>query len=176
MLALLLILAIPISPAAAANADFDPVTGYRIAHYRGVVPAPPQGVVRIDAAAAQRLWAGRRAVFIDLTPAEGGQRDPVSGAWSLAQMHRSIPRAHWFPEAGRGVPRADIAAWFDRGVARIAGKHRTIVAFCLADCWMSWNAALRLHRAGHTDVRWFAEGLDGWRDIAGPTVIATPAQ
>jgi PQQ-dependent catabolism-associated CXXCW motif protein len=155
--------------------DFDPVTRYRTAHYRGIVPAAPEGVLRIDARAARLLWRQRRALFIDLTPAEGGQRDARSGRWTLAVPHRTIPRAHWFPEAGRGVPAPEIAGWFTKGVARLATRRRTIVVFCLADCWMSWNAALRLHRAGYRDVRWFADGLDGWRDTGGPTVVATPA-
>ncbi len=160
--------------AAAASADFDPVTRYRIAHYRGVVDRAPEGVLKIDAQRAHRLWRDRAAIFIDLTPAEGGQRDPDTGRWTLAEPHRSIPGAHWFPEAGRGVPAPEIAAWFTDGVTRLAARKRTIVAFCLADCWMSWNAALRLHRMGYHDVRWFAEGLDGWRDIGAPTVAATP--
>jgi PQQ-dependent catabolism-associated CXXCW motif protein len=169
MLALLMALTAP------GASDFDPVTGYRTGHYRGIIRQAPEAVIRVDAPTAKRLWVEKRAVFIDLTPAEGGQRDPVSGKWSLVEVHRTIPRAHWFPEAGRGVLARGIEIWFTRGVARLATKRRTIVAFCLADCWMSWNAALRLRRAGYTDVRWFADGLDGWRDINGPTVIATPA-
>jgi len=26
--------------------------------------------------------------------------------------------------------------------------RRTLIVFCLADCWMSWNAAWRLSRIG----------------------------
>jgi len=26
--------------------------------------------------------------------------------------------------------------------------RRTLIVFCLADCWMSWNAAWRLSHAG----------------------------
>lgn len=162
-----------------AQADpvlFDPVQGYRIAHYRAVVPAPPEGVTRIDGAEARRLWRTRGALFLDVTPAEGGVRDGTTGAWKLAAPHASIPRAHWYPEAGRGVLGDGIGPWFLGGVARLhrANPRAPIVVFCLADCWMSWNAALRLHRAGYRDVRWYADGLDGWREQRLPLDEASP--
>ena len=49
-----------------------------------------------------------------------------------------------------------------------------IVTFCLDDCWMSWNAAKRLHALGYTNVWWLAEGTDGWRDLGRPLIDATP--
>jgi PQQ-dependent catabolism-associated CXXCW motif protein len=166
-----LLLALPTDPG-----SFDPVTGYRIAHYRGVVPAAPEGVRRIDDAEVLSLQRHRAALFLDVTPADGGHRDADSGAWHLAEQHETIPGAHWFPEAGRGVVDPAIAAWFDAGVARLAhGEHRRpIVIFCRADCWMSWNAAIRLHRAGYRDVRWYANGADGWRDLGRPLSALTP--
>jgi PQQ-dependent catabolism-associated CXXCW motif protein len=153
-----------ISPADDA-ASFDPATGYRIAHYRGVVPAAPEGVGRIGIDAVAKS-ARDGAILIDVTPAEGGMRDAAFGRWRLAAPHASIPGAHWFPEAGRGTLANGIEPWFLGGVQRLAGRHRgkPLVVFCLADCWMSWNAAMRLHRAGHPDVLWFAEGIDGWRE------------
>ncbi len=148
------------------NADFDAATGYRIAHYRAIVPAPPEGVRRLgidDVIAAVR---DRRAILIDVTPAEGGVRDAATGHWRLAIPHRSIPGALWFPEAGRGVLADGIEPWFLDGVRRSANRRpgRPIIVFCLADCWMSWNAALRLRRAGFQNVFWFAEGANGWQE------------
>ncbi|KQU46980.1 rhodanese [Sphingomonas sp. Leaf339] len=153
---------------------FDPVSGYRIAAYRGVVPDPPPGVPQINAAAVAAL--GDRAVLIDVVPAEGAVRDTATGMWRLARPAVSIPRAHWFPEAGRGVPDPAIARWFLDGVRTLAAAQprAPIVVFCLADCWMSWNAALRLRRAGYTQVRWFAEGSDGWRDLGRGLVPVAP--
>jgi len=149
--------------------------GYRIAHYRGPIFAAPEGVRRIAAREAVRLRPGRDAIFIDVLPAEGGHRDE-EGRWHLATSHASIPGAHWFPEAGRGEPDPAIAAGFVQGIAHLsAGRpDRPLVVFCLADCWMSWNAALRLHRLGYRDVRWLADGLDGWRDLGQPLRRAVP--
>jgi PQQ-dependent catabolism-associated CXXCW motif protein len=166
------------TPAAAAPdpALFDPVTGYRIAHYRGVVGAPPPGVVRIDDGQAAALHDAGTALFLDVTPAAGGVRDAATGAWHLAEPHVTIAGAHWFPEAGRGPPDPAIDAWFGTSVKRLARGHasRTIVVFCLADCWMSWNAGWKLVRAGYRDVRWYANGADGWRDLGRPLVDAKP--
>ncbi len=156
---------------------FDPVQGYRLNHYRGVIPAPPEGVTRITTAQVVSFWRSHHAIFIDVAPAEGGVRDPATNRWSLAEPHGSIPGARWFPEAGRGVLADGIGPWFLRGVAR---AHRVrpgdpIIVYCLADCWMSWNAALRLHRAGYRDVRWYADGMDGWREAGLPTADVNPA-
>jgi PQQ-dependent catabolism-associated CXXCW motif protein len=49
-----------------------------------------------------------------------------------------------------------------------------IVTFCLADCWMSWNAARRLRSLGYANVWWLAEGTDGWRELGLPLVDTVP--
>ena len=71
---------------------------------------------------------------------------------------------------------SDIGPWFEQGVFRLTHgrRDRMIVTFCLDDCWMSWNAAKRLHALGYTNVWWLAEGTDGWRDLGRPLVEATP--
>lgn len=149
--------------------------GYRIAHYRAPVPAAPDGVGRIAPAATAQLRADRDAVLIDVLPAEGGHREE-DGRWRLARDRPSIPGAHWFPEAGRGELAPGVGSWFERGVARLTGraKGRMIVTFCLADCWMSWNAARRLRALGYTNVWWLAEGTDGWRDLGLPLTPVVP--
>ena len=154
---------------------FDPIQGYRLTHYRGVVPAPPDGVTWVDGAAVRTLWRTHRAIFIDASPA-AGLRDAATGRWSLYDAHRTVPGAHWFPDSGRGVIADEVDRWLTRGARRLQAGHRgmPVVVFCYADCWMSWNAALRLRRAGVRDVRWYAEGLDGWRDMDLPTVTAKP--
>jgi hypothetical protein len=74
-----------IAPAAATpDARFDARSGYRIADYRGVVPAPPPGVARIDAATVAALVDAGRATLIDVVPAEGAVRT-ADGAVSRAR-------------------------------------------------------------------------------------------
>jgi PQQ-dependent catabolism-associated CXXCW motif protein len=37
-----------------------------------------------------------------------------------------------------------------------------IVFYCLASCWMSWNAAKRALAIGYRRVAWYPDGTDGW--------------
>ena len=154
---------------------FDPVTGYRIVHYRGVVAKAPEGVERIDTTRARALWR-IGAIFIDVNPAAGAVRDDATGHWKLAEPHPSVPGVYWFPETGRGTLEPAIEHYFLEGVSKLsrARPAKAIVIFCQADCWMSWNAALRLHRAGFTKIVWFADGLDGWKEASLPVALATP--
>ncbi|MDI1294562.1 MAG: rhodanese [bacterium] len=175
---LLAMLLLSFTVPARAGTDAEPLfgaDGYRIAHYRGPVARPPDGVHRIAPAAAAQLRADVDAIFIDVLPAEGGHRDG-NGRWRLAQDRPTIAGAHWFPEAGRGALSPEIADWFARGIARLThgDRDRMIVTFCLADCWMSWNAARRLHALGYHNIWWLAEGTDGWRDLGLPLVLALP--
>jgi PQQ-dependent catabolism-associated CXXCW motif protein len=162
------------APASAQEPLFN-ADGYRIAHYRGPTRQPPEGVGRIAPAAAAQLRPGIDALFIDVLPAEGAVRES-DGRWRLARPHETIPGAHWFPESGRGDLAPGIERWFLDGVARLShGKRdRPLVVFCLADCWMSWNAARRLRAHGYTKIWWLAEGTDGWRDLKRPLAPATP--
>ena len=158
-----------------AEALFDPVTGYRVTAYRAVVPSPPPSVARIGAAEVARLVDAGRAILVDVVPAEGGVRG-ADGHWRLAREERGIAGAAWFPEAGRGRIDPAIERWFVASVRRLRARQprAPLIVFCLADCWMSWNASLRLRRAGLRDVRWFAEGADGWRDLGRPLAPMTP--
>jgi PQQ-dependent catabolism-associated CXXCW motif protein len=169
--ALLLALAAP-----ADAASFDPATGYRIAAYRGVVPAPPPGVPRLDDRQAAEKHDRGKALFVDFTPATGAVHDTDTGVWRLAEPHDTIPGAHWFPEAGRGPPDPTIERWLANGLHRLTrgSRRHPIVAFCLADCWMSWNASWKIRRLGYTHVAWYANGIDGWKDLGRPLVPATP--
>lgn len=149
--------------------------GYRTARYRAPVPAAPEGVTPISASEASALRDRQDVLMIDVMPAEGGHRE-ADRRWRLALPRRTIPGAHWFPEVGRGDPDPAIAADFVRGVARLSHGRldRTIVVFCLSDCWMSWNAARRLAALGYRDVRWLADGTDGWSALSLPLVDAVP--
>lgn len=169
--ALLLMLAAP-----ADRALFDPQTGYRVAAYRGVIPAPPPGVSRIENAEAARLFDEGKTLFLDFTPAPGAVRDAQTGTWHLAVLHDTIPGARWFPEAGRGPPNPAIDRWLADGVRGLTyhRKRQPIVAFCLADCWMSWNASWKLARLGYRHVLWYANGIDGWRDMGRERIAASP--
>jgi PQQ-dependent catabolism-associated CXXCW motif protein len=156
-------------------APFD-AAGFRTARYRAPVAADPAPARAIALADALALEARGGALFVDVMPAEGGVRDPASGAWSLAQEHLTIPGSVWHPEAGRAP--VDPALWraLEEAIRaeRRAAPDRPVIVFCRIDCWMSWNAARRLSLAGFSAVFWLAEGTDGWHDAGRPLVIAVP--
>lgn len=155
-------------PAATASTDpaglFDPATGMRRAALRAPVPGPPEGVREVTPAEALQLHADGEAWFIDVMPVEGGVLDPASGIRQPVAPRPTIPGALWHPGVGRADAREpEIAAFLARmqALAR-ARPGQPFLVFCVADCWMSWNAALRLRRAGLGPVLWFGEGTDGW--------------
>lgn len=153
-----------------ASPFHDPVTLYRIDRPRSPVPGPPEGVAALDAAGVARL--APHALLIDVSPVEAGRRDPATGRWTLLAPARSIPHALWFPEAGRAPGHPAIIAHF-LGLVPALAAGRPVIVFCLADCWMSWNAALRLHRAG-LNVAWYGAGRDGWAASGRPLAPVIP--
>jgi len=160
--------------AVAASPDIDAGSGYRINNYRSPVTLPVQGGRRVDLAEVDRLVA-EGAALVDVMPQRGGY-DPATGAWRMVDRRETIPGAVWLPEVGRGAPDARLVAYFLVQLARATHEDRTraLIFFCMADCWMSWNAVKRASALGYTRVYWFADGTDGWREADRPTVAADP--
>ena len=166
------------APARAGDAEaslFDP-EGYRAARYRAPIRLDPAPAQAIGLAEALTLAPGRDALFIDVMPAEGGVRDPASGAWRLAAPHLTIPGALWFPETGRAPVDQGLWAGLTGAVdeARRARPDLPVILFCRSDCWMSWNAARRLAREGRSGIFWLAEGTDGWHGAGRALIEAAP--
>ena len=68
--------------------------------------------------------------------------------------------------------------YFERGLQQATGgdRDRLLVFYCLANCWMSWNAAKRALAIGYTHVAWYPDGTDGWarRDLPLQEIAAEP--
>lgn len=179
MLAVAALACIGGAPAPAAQAPetalFD-AGGYRAARYRSPVKADPAPALPITLAAALALAPDRDALFIDVMPAEGGVRDPVSGAWTLGEEHLTIPGALWYPETGRAPVDPLLWSALEAKVREVrrAAPGRPVILFCRIDCWMSWNAARRLAQAGLGNIHWLAEGTDGWHSAGRALVVAVP--
>lgn len=162
--------------AAGETPDVDPVTGYRMARYQAAVPDQPPAGQRVWLDDIDRLVASESAILLDVSPIHGAGFDPVTGAWRLSKPHETLPGAVWLPEVGRGAVAPAVAQWFERELVRLTGgdKARAIVIFCHADCWMSWNAMKRVAALGYTNLKWFPEGTDGWKDFDRKLVPAMP--
>jgi PQQ-dependent catabolism-associated CXXCW motif protein len=132
----------------------DQTTAMRCSPMVGETPFGVTGAAVVGAADVAALKEDpRKPLLIDV--ASGSQRS-------------TVPGAVWLPGAGlcdREAP--DMQAKFEARVAALTGndKTRPVVVFCPnKNCWLSYNGAIRLARAGYTDVRWFRDGTDGWRN------------
>lgn len=159
-----------------ARAEVAEPAGYRTEEYRAPVPATLAGAAVLGPDRAHELWAAGAAAFVDVLPAPPRPANlPAGTVWRDKPRH-SIPGAIWLANTGYGALAPAMEGYFRAGLARVTGGNRDhpLVFFCLADCWMSWNAAKRAVGYGYTDVNWFPAGTDGWTAGGWPTEVLTP--
>jgi PQQ-dependent catabolism-associated CXXCW motif protein len=176
VLALLVVLGLTVDPVRADAVVPEPA-GYRVDDYRAPVPASLLGATAIDTAGAEALWREHRALFVDVLPTpRRPEKLPADALW-MPLPHRDIPGSLWLPEVGRGALSPTLDAYFRDGLEGITkgDKAAPLVIYCLADCWMSWNAAKRALSYGYTRLYWYRDGTTGWEGAALPTEEAKPA-
>src|SRR6185436_13103294 len=91
--------------------------------------------------------------------------------------HRTIAGAFWMIGAGAGDMSKDEERRFLQALGNFAGgnKSRPLVFFCVdAQCWLSYNAALRAIAAGYTNVVWYRGGVAAWRQAELPMTMSDP--
>ena len=81
----------------------------------------------------------------------------------------NIPESVWLANVGFGALAPEVESYFRSNLARLTKdrKGTSLLFYCLADCWMSWNAAKRALEFGYTAVYWYPEGTDGWPAAGG---------
>lgn len=168
-------LAIPFF-ATKASENFDPETGYRIAHYRAALPDAVPGGRRVTTEEAEKLFKDGDVLFIDVMPSTGGGYDPQTGRWRLTKSHNNIPGSTWLPDVGRGRLDTALERYFTDNLQRVTDgdKSRALLIYCQSDCWMAWNAVQRAAGLGYRHIYWYPEGIDGWAEWDNPTVQAEP--
>lgn len=154
----------------AAPALSEPVAEpaeYKTTDYRSPVPATLEGARVLTAPDAKALHAANAAIFIDVYPRPPKPPNLPAGTVWRDPRHASIEGAHWLANVGYGVLAPDVEAYFRARLETLTNgdKARTLVFFCLKDCWMSWNAAKRAMTLGYTSVAWFPDGTDGWQGL-----------
>ena len=127
--------------------------------------AAPAGSRLIDTAGVVRLLTqARKPLLIDTLHGK-------------SLIRSSLPTAHWLQGAGWEDPSLNTRIDAHLRLAMRAltpSKSTPIVVFCSnADCWLSWNAALRLVQAGYREVHWYRGGVDAWKR-AGLPMVDTP--
>lgn len=150
--------------------------GYRMDDYRSPTPGSVAGGIVLDTEVAHKLWTSGKAVWIDVLPATRRPPNlPRSALW-MPLARRDIPGSLWLPEIGRGALGHELEAYFRNHLdaATRGRRDAAVVFYCLADCWMSWNAAKRAASWGYTQVYWYPAGTDGWEAAKLPMENAEP--
>jgi PQQ-dependent catabolism-associated CXXCW motif protein len=150
--------------------------GYRLETYRAPTPTTLHGAMVIGTQEAEKIWRSRVASFIDVLARPPRPRNLPEGTLWHDKPRSNIPDSIWLPDTGYGELAPSVAEYFSRGLEMTTrGDHaRLIVFYCLADCWMSWNAAKRAISLGYSNVAWYRDGTDGWIASGLPLVDATP--
>lgn len=160
----------------AAHAQPPEPDGYRLDDYRAPTPAAVPGGVVIETDAAYKLWQGGSAVWIDVLPAPRRPENlPAQALWMPLPRY-DIPGSLWLPDVGRGALSLELEAYFRTHLeeATKGARDSPIVFYCLADCWMSWNATKRAASWGYSHIYWYRDGIDGWEAAKLPTENAKP--
>ena len=162
--------------AEAAAAEVPEPDGYRLENYRAPTPATLRGAKVIATDQAEAIWRGHSASFVDVLPRAPRPRNLPEGTLWRDKPRSDIPGSIWLPDTGYGELAPSMAGYFSKGLdqATHGDRARTVVIYCQADCWMSWNAAKRALSLGYSNVAWYREGTDGWSGAGLPLEEATP--
>jgi PQQ-dependent catabolism-associated CXXCW motif protein len=168
--------AMVVAVAEAGAADVPEPDAYRLEDYRSPTPATLRGARVIGTDEAEKIWRNHSASFVDVMPRPPRPRDLPAGTLWRDKPRADIPGSIWLPDTGYGELAPSMAGYFSKGLEKATnGDHaRLLVLYCLADCWMSWNAAKRALSLGYSDVAWYPEGTDGWLATGLPLQDATP--
>ena len=151
--------------------------GFRSHRYRAPLPdtVPGGKVVRADEIRAiidQYNPALIDVLAVTLRP----EAIDFGISWLPDSPRLNIPGSVWLPNVGRADLEPYMLRFFsDHLVELTDGKlDNPILFYCIADCWMSWNASKRAAEWGYSNVYWFPEGTDGWEASGGELVETEP--
>jgi PQQ-dependent catabolism-associated CXXCW motif protein len=167
--------AVLLCAAGPANPVPEP-SGYRMDDYRAPTPLTLRDAIVLSTEQAYAAWQSHDAVFIDVLPQPPRPVGlPASSIWH-PKPRDDIPGSLWLPDTGYGALAPVMQDYFERGLQQATGgkQDRLIVFYCLASCWMSWNAAKRALTLGYTRVAWYPQGTDGWAAHGLPLEPRTP--
>jgi PQQ-dependent catabolism-associated CXXCW motif protein len=144
--------------------------------YRAPTPATLAGGTVLDTAGLRDLLRNPEILAIDVLPLQKRPDNlPADTLW-MPKPRLNIPNSVWLPEVGRGALSEDVERYFRDNLQELSGGDpaRGLVFYCLADCWMSWNAAKRAIGYGYQSVYWYPDGTDGWTAAGLPTAESRP--
>jgi PQQ-dependent catabolism-associated CXXCW motif protein len=165
------LLAVAEEPAPLFSAD-----GYRIAAFMAPVPQSLPGAVTVGTTVVRAILEAGGAALVDVLPAPNRPEGlPPTALW-MPPERRNIPGSAWLPNVGYGRLSDELEGYFRDNLGRLTGGSldTKIVIYCLADCWMSWNAARRAVSYGYTAVYWYPDGTTGWEAAGLPLETGVP--
>ena len=150
--------------------------GYRTDNYRAPVPATLAGVRVLTTEQAEAIWRSGSAAFVDVLPRPPKPGNLPEGTIWRDRPRLNIPGSIWLPDTGYGALAAATEDYLRNGLASATRGNnvKLLVIYCLADCWMSWNAAKRALSYGYSNVAWYPEGTDGWQRADLPLADSRP--
>jgi len=162
--------------AQARAAEISEPEGYRLEDYRAPTPATLRGARVIGTEEAEQIWRSRSAAFVDVLPRPPRPRNLPEGTLWRDKPRSNIPGSIWLPDTGYGELAPSMADYFVKGLEKATNgdRARLLVVYCLADCWMSWNAVKRALALGYPNVAWYPQGTDGWSAALLPLEDSTP--
>lgn len=151
--------------------------GLRASRYRAPLPDSVPHGQRVSAAQVRELIATKNLLLIDVQAVTVRPELADFGIAFLPNKTRwHIPGSHWLPNVGYGELDVTMQAYFRDNLARLtAGDFaRPILFYCVADCWMSWNAVQRAHGYGYRELYWLSGGTEEWAAADGELVEGEP--
>jgi PQQ-dependent catabolism-associated CXXCW motif protein len=145
-------------------------SGYRTDDYRAPTPDTLKGARVVTTDEAEALWRDKKAVFFDVMPGTPKPANLPAGTIWRDKVRKDIPGSIWLANVGYGELNQKQEDFFQDSLVKYTGndRSRTILFYCMTDCWMSWNAARRALGWGYTSVLWYPLGADGWEKAGLP--------
>lgn len=151
--------------------------GYRDHAWHAPVPATHPDATTVDTAEARALLERGAAVPVDVMAAvERPASADLPAGFIPNRPRRHIPGSVWLPNVGYDELSPALVRWYAHALARLSGGDtgRGLLIYCIADCWLSWNAVHRAAALGYTQLYWYPEGSDGWAEAGLPLIDAVP--
>ena len=149
---------------------------YRMSDFRAPVPCTLAGATVVSTEALRLRIERDSPLLVDVLPSPRRPEGLAEGTPWLPPARRNIPETVWLPNTGYGELPVEEESYLRANLERLTlgDRSRSIVFYCLAECWMSWNAARRAVAWGYTSVIWYPDGTDGWQAAGLPLAESSP--
>ena len=166
----------PSGTPAAEDCVAEEPSRYRMSDFRAPVPCTLAGATVVSMEALRSRIERDAPLLVDVLPAPRRPEGLAEGALWLPPVRRNIPGSVWLPNTGLGELPVEEESYLRANLERLTGgdRSRAVVFYCLADCWMSWNAARRAVAWGYTLVIWYPDGTDEWEAAGLPLQESSP--